>query len=92
MHIEHMNDIETAWNFWHTNLMKVIDKHAPCVTKRGRHIRCPWITPDTIKMMRERDYLLKKAPISNDPDFWKVINRISSMSTHDDIPNSIIIG
>jgi len=47
--------VEDAWNYFHSEVTKVIDKHAPwkIIKVKGRHL--PWINADLINLFKDRD-------------------------------------
>ena len=64
------DDPNEMWATWKTMLMKTIDKHAPCRSRRTGKKRSSWITNDLKRQMFKRDYLKKKAISSKDPQAW----------------------
>ncbi len=47
--------VEDAWNFFYSEILNIIDKHAPIRTIRvkGRHL--PWISSQLINLFKQRD-------------------------------------
>lgn len=58
--------VEDAWNFFHSEVLKVIDKHAPWVSVKvkGRHL--PWIDGDLLHLFKERDKAWKRYKSTKD--------------------------
>ena len=52
-----------------TLMIRLVEVHAPCRTRRVRISKSPWITPELKKHMHERDILKIKAIRSEDRYF-----------------------
>lgn len=63
---------EDAWNFFYTEVLKIIDKHAPWISVKvkGRHL--PWIDADLIHLFKQRDKAWEKYRQSKDLVDWAV--------------------
>ena len=63
-------------------IVDVLNKHAPWTIYQERRKYTPWITPETLKLMKDRDELKQQASVSNSLELWnkfkKVRNRISN--------------
>lgn len=46
---------EDAWNFFYTEVLKVIDKHAPLASVKVKGHHLPWISGDLIHLFKQRD-------------------------------------
>ena len=66
------NCVDTATEAFNSNLLNVLDRHAPIVHKRIRHDSPPWLNEGLLDAIKERDYLKKVAAKSgkNSVD-WK---------------------
>ena len=58
------------WQFWKTQFLVCIDKHAPLKKKRIGNKNSPWITDELVRKMRKRDSLKKKTEQSKDQTLW----------------------
>ena len=47
--------LEDAWHFFHTEVLKVIDKHAPWISVRVNGHHLPWVDADLIHLFKQRD-------------------------------------
>ena len=63
--VSHFDNPNEMWQNWVTKFMSVINKHAPLKKKRLGKKKSPWITPEVISKMRQRDSLKKKFDITN---------------------------
>ena len=59
-------DVNAGWSIWKSCFESVSNIHAPIVERRLKDRHNPWITPDIVKRMCERDYLHRKAVSTND--------------------------
>ena len=73
--------VEDAWNLFYTEVLKVIDKHAPWISVRvkGRHL--PWIDADLIHLFKQRDKAWEKYRLSKDSTDWAVYKQLRNMCT-----------
>ena len=75
-------DTEITWEMWKNVFLEICNKHAPLIKARLKARKNPWITPDIVKMMYERDHLHAKAIKYDDPilmnNYRKLRNRITS--------------
>ena len=56
-----MFDPNVSWEIWKTRLLNVADSHVPPIMKKVRSQHAPWITKNIRQVMRQRDFLKKKA-------------------------------
>ena len=54
-------DVDEAANLLTEKLVHVLDKHAPWIIYQQRKHYAPWVTPETKKLMNERDQFKKQA-------------------------------
>ena len=64
------------WQNWVTKFMSVINKHAPLKKKRLGKKKSPWITPEVISKMRQRDSLKKKFDITKHEHIWSQYKKV----------------
>ena len=57
----HFECVESAWSLWKKSFSNICNSHAPLQIMRVKNRHNPWITPDIIKLMYERDYVHKNA-------------------------------
>ena len=67
--------VHQAWSHLKFILHKLIDKHAPFITKKMKGRLCLWLTADLKKEMNERDKLLRRARNSNNEILWSMYKR-----------------
>jgi len=65
------NDPNIAWETWKNIFLGVCNKHAPFKTRRIKSYLPPWITPEYKELAHKRDYLKRKAQLSNNEHDWK---------------------
>jgi len=56
---------------WTKVFLSVVDKHAPCRTRRIRNNPSPWLNPDIKQLMFKRDWLKRKATKTGMLEDWK---------------------
>lgn len=73
--------VDDAWNFFYTEVLKVIDKHAPwaSVKVKGRHL--PWIAGDLIYLFKQRDKAWEKYHLTKDLADWIEYKRLRNVCT-----------
>ena len=64
-------DPNEMWEMWKNLLMDTVDKHAPRRSRRIKNRTSPWITTEVRHKIFKRDYLKRKANLSNDPQLWR---------------------
>lgn len=64
------NDPSVAWDTWKNMFLKVCNKHAPFRSRQVKGHLPPWITPEYKQLAHERDYMKRKAQLSNNPLDW----------------------
>lgn len=47
--------VNDAWDFFYSEVMNVINKHAPLKTVRVKGTRLPWINSELISLFKQRD-------------------------------------
>ncbi|XDV11150.1 hypothetical protein PO909_000166, partial [Leuciscus waleckii] len=62
--------VEDAWNYFYTEFVEIIDKHAPWRSIKVKGLHLPWIKGDLIHLFKQRDKAWKKYRISNDSADW----------------------
>ena len=70
-HVYKEQDAERAYNILESILVTVFDNIAPLIQKKVRGLRCPWRTPEILKLIRIRDYHLRKANQSGNDKNWR---------------------
>jgi len=78
------NDTDNAWNMWKHKFLNICDKHAPVKIRKIKTYLPPWITPEYKELAHKRDYLKRKAQLSNHSQDWKsfkdVRNRVNLLN------------
>ena len=61
--------INSMWNEWKTKFIAALDDVAPriCITKKNKRRRCPWMTPELLRVLHEQKSLFKKIKKSRKP-------------------------
>ena len=54
-------DVDEAADIFNSNVLGVLDRHAPMVERRIRHDSPPWVDEVLLNAISERDYLKKIA-------------------------------
>ena len=66
--IDNFQDVNRALAAWTKVFLSVVDKHAPCRTRRIRNKPSPWLNPNIL--MFKRDWLKKKATKAGMLEDW----------------------
>lgn len=68
--------VEEAWNFFYSEFINVVNKHAPLRTIRvkGRHL--PWINSYLINLYKKRDMAWRKYRLSKGLDDWETYRQL----------------
>ena len=61
------SDVIKGWGNWKEEFLKICDHHATMVV----NMNSPWITPQIIKMMYQRDYMHRKAVDAQCDNMWQ---------------------
>ena len=72
----HFDNPNEMWQNWVTKFMSIINKHAPLKKKRLGKKKSPWITPEVISKMRQRDSLKKKFDITKHEHIWSQYKKV----------------
>jgi hypothetical protein len=76
------NDFNTAWDGFKTIITNIINKHAPLVERTVRGKDCPWLTREIKQKMYERDYQLRKAKRTKNPEDCSHCRRLGNLTTY----------
>ena len=71
------NDI--SWDKWRHNFTEICNKNAPIKVARLKKRSNPWVTPDVMKLMYERDHVHAKAMKTKDDSLY---NHYRSLRNH----------
>ena len=73
-------DVQNAWEFFYSEIIPVINKHAPfkTVKVKGRHL--PWVSSDLISIFRQRDNSWAKFRKTKDPVDWEQYRHLRNKS------------
>ena len=66
-----LNNIDDKIEFVNTNLIALLDLHAPYKTSRISKPRCPWLSPDIRNLMKQRGRALTKYKKSKTREDWE---------------------
>ena len=68
--IDNFQDVNRALAAWTKVFLSIVDKHAPCRTRRIRNKPSPWLNPNIKQLMFKRDWLKKKATKTGMLEDW----------------------
>ncbi len=68
-------NVDEAWHSWSSNVLTIMNKHAPMKAHRVKNRSNPWMSRDILNLMYKRDHLFKKARQTGDPDLLKEAKR-----------------
>ncbi|KAL9968992.1 hypothetical protein ACROYT_G021146, partial [Oculina patagonica] len=76
------DEIDDIVNAWYCLFNEAVNANVPLKQKRVRYDTKPkWLSPGILKLMKERDRLLKKAKRSNSHDDWLALKRTKNKVT-----------
>ena len=64
------NNLTVSWEMFKDGFLNICDSHAPIKRVRVKNRINPWVTPDIVKMMYNRDYLHKRACKDKNDKLW----------------------
>ena len=70
------NDPNEMWFLWKTMFLDVLNKHAPVTEIKIKGNSLPYITSDIRKLIRQRDYLKKKADKTGSKYLWQAYQHL----------------
>ena len=71
--VDNKEDVNAMWTCFKDLFLKVLDKHAPLISKRVKtKSGLPWVTKDIREQMKERDRLKRTAVINNEERVWNL--------------------
>ena len=70
--LETFDDLDDVVEAWNVLFLEILDQHAPARKVRVRAKSLPWIDDELRVLMRQRDWLHKKAIKSGDDDLWDI--------------------
>ena len=73
--LDTMLDPNIMWKKWKTIFLSIADFHAPETTKKVRSEYAPWITNNIREVMKQRDFLKKKAVKTGSKQFHDAYKR-----------------
>ncbi len=68
--------VEDARNYFYTEFVKIIDKHAPWISAKVKGRHQPWIKGDLIYLFRQRDKAWKKYRTFKDSADWEIYKEL----------------
>jgi hypothetical protein len=79
-------NVNSALSWFTQTISTVFDRHATQMTKRVRGRKCQWMNTEIRKLIRERDFQLKKARKTKCDNDWSIYkqsrNRCNNMMKH----------
>lgn len=79
--------VDTLWDTMERNILQSADIHCPYREHRERKELKPWLTPDLLETLKERDRLYRVAKRTNDPNDW-ILARKARNSSNQGIRNA----
>ena len=68
--IDNFEDVNRALAAWTKVFLSVVDKHAPCRTRRIRNKTSPWLSPNIVQLTLKQDWLKKKVTKTGMLEDW----------------------
>ena len=82
-------DVDDAVDLLSRKITEILDEMAPMRTIQVRKNYSPWISKETLSMMKERDELQKLASETKSRDYWckykQVRNKVNNRLKHEEI-------
>ena len=73
-------NVQDAWDFFCSEFMEVVDKHAPWKTVKVKGQHLPWVSPDLIQLFRQRDKAWATYRRTRDSGDWEIYRHIRNKS------------
>jgi len=73
-------NVQDAWDFFYTEFINVVNKHAPWKTVRVKGNHLPWINSELISLFRERDKAWTKFRQTRSNVDWEVYRHLRNSS------------
>jgi len=73
--------VEDAWNFFLSEVLKVIDKHSPWISVKVKGSHLPWIDGDLIHSFKLRDKAWAKYRLSKETADWSEYKKLRNACT-----------
>ena len=70
--LETFDDLDDVVEAWNVLFLEILNRHAPAQKIRVRAKSLPWVDDELRVLMRQRDWLHKKAIESGDNDLWDI--------------------
>ncbi len=72
-----IDDVETAWSFFHDSFLEILNKHAPMQKFRIKGRDNPWFTAELSCLLHERNMTWAKARKSDSEADWLLFRQLS---------------
>lgn len=79
--IIYLNNIDDKINFLNSNILAVLNKHAPLKSYKLAKKRVPWLTDNTRSMMKLRDKAYQKFKRTKNPGHWEYYKSLRNLTT-----------
>ena len=80
-HIYNINDVNTAWRFFKSIFLSIVNKNAPIIKKTIRGQNSPWLTNDIKTSINERNHHLKIARRTKLEKDWIIYRKSRNATT-----------
>ena len=72
--------VNDAWDFFYSEVMNVINKHAPLKTVRVKGTSLPWINSELISLFKRRDVAWAKFRLTRNQSDWEIYRQLRNSS------------
>jgi len=73
--------VDDAWNFFHSEVLQVKDKHAPWASVKVKGRQLPWVAGDLIHLFKQRDKAWERYHVTKDLADWIEFKRLRKVCT-----------
>ena len=67
--------VKDLWTSFKGSFVSIVDEHTPLITKKVCGLTCPWMNGLIKREIRQREFLLNKARLSNLDEDWSAYRR-----------------
>ena len=58
--LDNLNNPDLQWAYFHNEVSKILDKLCPVKEFKINKLKQPWITPQLLELIKDKDFKLKK--------------------------------
>ena len=79
--LQDINNVDRKWAYLHKTISDILDEMCPIKKFKINKIKQPWITPQLLELIKDKDFKLAKAKRSKLPADWMEARKIRNFCT-----------